>query len=61
MKSRLFKEINSEYVHVFRTKAESEIEKEKCLLEERERKMKVVQEEVLKQIDEKKQKAKGMS
>lgn len=61
MKSRLHKEVNAEYVHVFKSKAESEIEKEKREQEEREKKMKEVQDEVLRQIEEKKQRAKGMS
>lgn len=61
MKSKLHKEINSEYVHVFKNKAESEIEMERKMQEEKDRKLKEVQTEVLRQIEEKKNRTKGMS
>ena len=54
MKSQLYKQVNAEYVHVFKYKAETEIEKEKREFEEKEKKMKKVQEDLLVQIEEKK-------
>ena len=61
LKKKLSKDINNEYVKYFRDKVERDLARERREIEEHKVKQKEVQQHILKQIEEKRLRTKGMS